>query len=285
MDDNDDLNLDPEQIATDPPADTPPPDPAAAAKPTFELAIDDRTKYTDPEQAKKGFSELRGDRDRHKTRAEQLEDENRRLKTALGGDPPAKSSVDPAVMEKQKKWLEFARPELGVLTKEDLKDPAVRKELEAIVEEREQQQLYARGRAHVLGLLKTHGIELPEAKQQALLQYIGGILDHPSSADLSQRLSAGDMGVLTELVEDHYAAHIESRKQAQEAEEARQQTERDRRGRYAKVEDAKDKMKRNVPAGPPRGGGAAVANTPNDTPKTRDERRKRMNEVLDRLAS
>lgn len=287
----DELELDPEQIGGGEGAGTPPPEPGAAAaepaKPAFELAIDDRTKYTDIDQAKKGFTELKSDRDRHKTQAETLAEENRRLKLALTGgadDGKPKSALTPEAKAKQLAWLQSVKPDLGILTLEDLKRPEVQAEMRAIIQEHEQEQLVKRGETHVAQALKAHGIEMSPVRQRAFMDYLGGVIRDDESAELRNRFLAGDMKVLDELIEEHFAAHIAARRATQEADEAKQQAERDRRGRFAKVEEAKGRMK-NLPAGPPKGGGAAVANAPNEVPKTPADRRKRMSEVLDRLAS
>lgn len=282
------LNLDPAEVPGDEAA-TPPADPAAPpAAPAFSLEIDDRTKYTDPDQAKRGFTELRGDRDRHKSRSETLEEENKRLKVALGGDPTAgkpKSSLTPEDLAKQRDWLQRVKPELGVMTIDDLDRPEVQAALERIVEKREQDQLVARGNAHVTKTLAKHGIELSPAKRAALNDYLGGVIGHEESVELAQRFMSGDMAVLDELIEDHFAAHIKSRADAAAATQATQLADRDRRGRFAKVEEAKDKMKRLVPAAPPKGGAAAVSNTPPEKLDTPEKRRKRMAEMLEQMAS
>jgi len=288
---DDELNLDPDAIPTDPPADTPPADPAAApepAKPTFLLEVDERTRYDDPAKAKQGFVDLKGDRDRHKTRSEQLEEENRRLKLAVTGGAPddgkPKSQLTPEAKQKQIAWLQSVKPDLGILTLEDLERPEVQAALEKIIEKREQNALVQRGHAHVAQALKGHGIELSPVRQRAFLDYLGGVIRDEESAEIRTRFLAGDMTVLDELIEEHFAAHIAARSATHEADEAKQKADRDRRGRYAKVEDVKGKLRTNVPAGPPKGGGAAVSNAPQEVPKTPEERRKKMNEVLTQMA-
>ena len=280
-----DETLDPEAIATDPPADTPPADPAATpppATPAFELAIDERTRYTDPDAAKRGFTELKGDRDRHKTEAERLADENRRLKLALGGEPatPA-SALSPQEKEKQLSWLRSVKPDLGILTMEDLERPELQAALERIVEKREQDQLVSRGTAHVDKLLKQHEITLTKAERQGLLDYMGAVIGHEDSVEIAQRFLSGDMAVLDELVEKQFAAHIESRRKVADEKTANEQAQRDQRGRFAKLEVAKDKMRKTVPAGPPKGGAAAVADSRSQVPKTQEDRRKKIYELLE----
>ena len=282
----DDETLDPEAIASEPAGDTPPPDPAATpppATPAFELAIDERTRYTDPDAAKRGFTELKQNRDQFRTQAERLEEENRRLKMALGGEPkkPAKWDLTPESKAANEKWRDYVIDEHGFLTKDHLDDPEVQRKLEAIVEKREQDQLVARGTAHVDKLLKQHEITLSKAERQGLLDYFGAVIGHEDSVELAQRFLSGDMVVLDELVEKQFAAHIESRRKAADEKTATEQAQRDQRGRFAKLEAVKDKMRKAVPAGPPKGGAAAVADTRSQVPKTPEERRKKVYEMLE----
>lgn len=290
----DDLNLDPETVEPPDPGDTPAgtgegaeaePEAAkgdeAAQTPAFLLEIDDRTKYTDREKAKRGFSELRGDRDRHKTRAEQLEEENRRLKHALGGEPDSgkpKTNLPPEKLAEHRRWLETAGADLGILTKEQLADPEVRAQLREIVAEAEEERLVSHGKAHLTKVLEKHEIQVPGAKREGLEDYVGRVIGADEA--LKARFVAGDMSVLDEVVEDLYAAHIATRsKAADDADGKKQQLHADI-GREAEKQRAKERMK-NLPAGPPKGGAAAAKTGEPPKALTPEEARRRMHDALE----
>jgi len=261
-------------------AGTPPPDPAAAAPSPFSLEIDERTKYDDPAKAKEGFLNLKQDRDGHKTAAEKLREENARLKLALGGAPPAdpaktKRTLTPQEIEQQRNWLGDVKDPLGLVTREDL---------DAYLTEKREDEIFQRGDVHVRSLLTEHGIDLSPAKQVALEHAIIAELNHPDNAALKQRLLVnGDMGVLTEMVEDRFAAHIASRKSLTAEEQAAAERARNERGQFAKVQDTKDKMRAKLPNPPPKGGTAALPATAPvaAVAKTTEERRKSLAARLD----
>lgn len=285
--DGDELNLDPGTVGDPDLGATPPGEgevpegkgDEGAQPPAFSLEIDDRTRYTDPEQAKRGFSELKGDRDRHKTDAETLREENRRLKVALGGEPDKpKTRLTPEKLAEQRRWLETAGADLGILTREQLADPEVRAQLREIVAEADEERLVSQGKVHLTKFLEKHEIQVPGAKRTGLEDYVGRVIGADEA--LKARFLAGDMTVLDEVVEDLYAAHIAQRSKAsEEAGNKKQQLQTDI-GREAEKQRAKERMK-NLPAGPPKGG-AAVAKT-GEPPKaqTPEEARRRMHEALE----
>lgn len=267
-------------------AGTPPPEP-----PAFSLEIDDRTRYADPNEARRGFLSLKADRDTHKGRADTLEAEVRRLKQAIVGEGPesakktALSNLSQEDREKTLRWFQAVNPELKFVTMDSLNSPEMQALLGQMVEQRvaaaDLDRNIARGKVHIGSVLKRHEIELTAVQRAALHDHVAAVLEHEDSTALLDRFLSGDMSVLDEIVEDRFGAEIKSKADVKAAAEAQKGYQRDQRGQFARTAEANDKM-RKLPSPPPKGGAAATGAPPPPVLKTPEERKARALEILSR---
>ena len=266
---------------------TPPAEGGEPSKPTFLLEIDDRTKYDDPNKAKEGFINLKQDRDKHLSRSQLLEQENLRLKRALGAEPEKKQpDMDPEKLAGHMRWRDaIGIPHLGIVTQDALDGPEFEARIEKALTKAEQSRLAVRGDAHITQFVKANELDLDQVEVEALQDYVGAIIGHEKNTELQQRFLSGDFKVIDEIIEKRFGAELKAKREAKAAQEAAAAKAKQTLGRNAATLDAKAKLK-TLPAAPPKGGAAPVKGAePEKKLKTSQDRLQRMNEILDERAA